>query len=122
MVTEKGLTTAKILRAFARFGTLFFGIIVFVFALLSGSEEYGGGFMGIVKNSPNALPWAILLVFVFIAWKWELLGGILISALGVAMMIFYGFAGDISFSVPFLLILVLILFGLFFIISWHKRR
>ncbi len=46
----------------------------FVFALLSGSEEYGGGIIGIMKNSPNAIPWLILFGAVYCAWRWRLVG------------------------------------------------
>ena len=55
---------AKILRYTARTILLFISIFWFVFALLSGAEEYGGGVKGIITNSPNALPWLLLFVLV----------------------------------------------------------
>ena len=45
--------------------------LMFVFALLSGSEGYGGGFMGIIKNSPNTFPWALLFGLNYLVWKKE---------------------------------------------------
>lgn len=49
-----------ILRKIARTLLLAITTIVFVFALVSGSESYGGGLIGIIKNSPNAFPWLLL--------------------------------------------------------------
>jgi hypothetical protein len=42
---------------------------VFVFALVSGAEKYGGGFQGLIKNAPSAMPWLMLLFLVYVAWK-----------------------------------------------------
>ena len=74
---------AKGLRYFARTVLLLVAIFWFVFALLSGSAELGGGWRGILENAPNAAPWAVLFILVFIAWKWEMIGGILIALLGI---------------------------------------
>ena len=114
--------TANILRKIARYTLLVVGILVFMFALLSGSAELGGGFMGIVKNSPNALPWLLLLLLIFIAWKWELLGGILITLLGLAAIYFVGFCGNRFFISTFILSLLITMLGSFFIFSWNLRR
>ena len=43
----------EMLRKIARTLLLAITTIVFVFALVSGSESYGGGLIGIIKNSPN---------------------------------------------------------------------
>lgn len=98
------------------------GILLFVFALLSGAEGYGGGIKGIIKNSPNALPGMALLVIVFIAWKWELIGGILIILLGLFATWFFSFRAN-NFSVPlFIIVLFIIFMGAFFLISLHLKR
>jgi hypothetical protein len=110
------------LRNIARYSLLVVGILVFIFALLSGSEAYGGGVMGIIKNSPNALPWLGLLVFLFIAWKRELIGGLLITALGIFLMIFFNILGG-SFQWPaFIVSLIPVVFGLMFILSWYLAK
>lgn len=57
-----------------------------VFALLSGSEN--GGFF---RNIPNSLPWAILLIFILIAFRWQILGGILVVLFGIFTIFFFGF-------------------------------
>lgn len=118
----KKLKTANILRNTARYTLLVLGILVFIFALLSGSEEYGGGISGIIKNSPNALPWLVLLVLIFVAWKWELVGGIIITVLGFAMLYFFNFRGSNFFLVTFILTLLIITLGSFFILSWYLRK
>lgn len=59
-------------------------IIWLVFALLSGAES-----SGIFRNIPNALPWIVLLVFVLIAFRWQVAGGILIILFGIFTIIFF---------------------------------
>jgi hypothetical protein len=116
------MKTAKILRTIARYTLLIFGVLVFVFALLSGSETFGGGIKGILKNSPNALPWLILLVLVVIAWKWELVGGILITLLGLFALGFFGiFAANFSIGTMIICLFPVIL-GSFLILSWWLSR
>ena len=108
---------AKYLRYIARAILLMVASFWFVFALLSGAEQYGGGLLGILKNSPNALPWLLLFVLVYLVFKKELWGGILILLMGFCTV----FAFD-TFEEPiaFLLIsLPLILLGSFFVISWY---
>ena len=113
---------AKYLRNTARYTLLILSLLIFVFALLSGSEKYGGGIGGIIKNSPNALPWLILLLLILIAWKWELVGGIIITGLGIAMVYFFNFSGPNFFLMTFILMLLIVLLGSFFIISWYLTK
>lgn len=104
---------------------LIFGILVFIFSLLSGSEDYGGGLTGIIKNSPNSFPWLLLLVLVYIAWKSKLIGGILLSLFGIGMLYFFGIPGH-SFQATTLIIGSLpVAFGLLLILSWgleHEKN
>ena len=65
--------------------TIFWG----VFALLSGASEYGGGITGIIKNSPNALPWLVLLIINYLAWKRELIGGIIVLSIALFFSFFF---------------------------------
>ena len=76
------LWLTKILRYTARTSLVIVSIFWFVFALLSGAERYGGGLRGLVRSSPNALPWLLLLGVVYITFRWELMGGLLITILG----------------------------------------
>ncbi len=109
----KNNNTAKILRTIARTLLLIVACFWFIFALLSDAEEYGGGISGIVQNSPNALPWLLLFVIVYIAWKWELVGGILVGAFGIATL----FAFDtyeqlitlLTISAPLIIISILLI-------------
>ncbi len=119
---EKKLKAANLLRYIARYSLLFVGGLTFIFALISGSEEYGGGFMGIIKNSPNALPWLLLLALIFLAWKKELVGGIIITVLGILMLYFFNFRGPNFFVSTFILTCIVIILGSFFILSTYLRR
>ncbi|MCD6116220.1 hypothetical protein J7K93_04325 [bacterium] len=122
MENNRSIKTANILRNTARYFLLVLGILVFVFALFSGSENNGGGVSGIIKNSPNALPWFVLLVLIFLAWKQELVGGIIICLLGIAGMYFFNIQGQNFFLFTFILTLLIIILGSFFIISWYLRK
>jgi len=61
----------------------------FGFALLSGAETFGGGLRGILRNSPNALPWFFLLVFTFLYWYYEIISAILIILIGLVTLFFF---------------------------------
>lgn len=95
------------------------GVLIFVFALFSGAE---GGIQGVIKNSPNALPGAALLVIVYVAWKWELIGGILIILVGLFATWFICFRGNNFNVAPFIIFFVIIILGSFFVISWYLRQ
>ena len=114
--------TANILRNTARYSLLVITLLVLVFALLSGSEDYGGGITGVIKNSPNALPWLLLLLLVLVAWKRELIGGIIITAAGLYAVYFFNFSGPNFFLVTFILTLLITLLGAAFVVSWYLRK
>jgi len=122
MTNSRSIKTANILRNIARYTLLILGIIVFIFALLSGSEGYGGGIAGIIKNSPNAIPWLFLLILVFIAWKWELIGGTIITLLGLFLVYFFNFRGPNFWWSTFFLTIIISVLGFFFILSWYLRK
>jgi hypothetical protein len=122
MEKEKSIRTANILRNIARYTLLVIGILVFIFALFSGAQDYGGGIKGIVKNSPNAIPWLLLLILVLVAWKWELVGGISITLLGLFLLYFFNFYRHNFFLTTFILTLIIPLLGSFFLFSWYLRK
>lgn len=114
------MTTEQLQRAALNLKKIAVGILiplllaVFFFALFSGSEE-----VGLLKNSPNALPWLLGLAFVLVGWRWPLVGGILINLAGMASIFFFRFYeleniwGFIIISVP------LMVLGGLFILSWR---
>lgn len=122
MSKERNLLMAKYIRGIARYTLLPVLTLVMIFAMLSGSGDYGGGIKGILHNSMNASPWLLLLVILFIAWKWELIGGILITGLGMFAMYFFNFPWKGFDRFPFFLCLFIIIFGSFFLVSWYLRR
>ena len=94
--------------------------LVFVFALLSGSEGYGGGFMGIVKNSPNALPWLLLFGLNYLVWKKELYGGIILVIFGLFITWLFNFRGPNFWWTTFALTSLITLLGVIFIYLGKK--
>lgn len=122
MEKNKALKTADILRNTARYALLVLGILVSIFALVSGSEAYEGNINGIIQNSPNALPWLMLLVMVVIAWRWELVGGVLITLSGLAMLYFFTIRGQNFFLSTCILTSLIAILGSLFIASWYIRK
>ena len=107
MSPERQLKTIKNIKTLAWFILLFLGILVFVFALFSGSED-----VGILKNSPNALPWAALLLITLYAWKKPVTGGIILFLLGLGMVYFFNFSGKNFFLTTFVMTSSIPLLGL----------
>lgn len=121
MPSPQHLKWANLLRTAARYTLLVIGTLVLVFALFSGAEQYGGGLVGVVQNAPNALPAALLLVMVYVAWRWELLGGILITLLGAMMLYFFNVGGNNFYWIVFLTTLLIVMLGLCLIGSAYLR-
>jgi len=94
---------------------------VFLFALLSGSEEYGGGFMGIIKNSHNTLPWALLFGLNYLVWKKELYGGIILAIFGLFIAWFFNFSGPNFWRTTFAFTSFITLLGVIFILLGLKK-
>ncbi len=113
---------ANIFRFTARAVLLAIGIIAFLFGLVSGAEMENGIIDGIIDNSPNALPGLALLVSTAIAWKYELIGGILIVLFGFFLIYFFNFSGNNFFPITFIATMLITILGLFFIGSWMLRR
>lgn len=111
----------KILRYVARYSLLFIASLLLAFSLLSGSIDYGGGVEGVLRNSPNALPWLILILLVFIAWKKELLGGILIVIAGLWLVYFFNFRGPNFWWFTLILTALIPILGSLFILSWYLK-
>lgn len=115
----KAFKRAAIFRNIARYTVLALGILVFLYALVSGSEEYGGGINGIIKNSPNALPWLLLMILVYVAWKWEVVGGTTLIILGLSILYVINFPSTNFLSLASILAILIIILGIFFILSWY---
>jgi hypothetical protein len=110
----------RILRRTARVLLVLLALFWFGFALLSGVEQSGRGIGAQVRNVPNALPWLALFVVVYIAFRWELAGGILIVIAGAASILFFN-----ALAVPVVLLTVsvpLILLGSALILCWVLSR
>ena len=104
------LTTVKRTKKWVSIFLLVLSILLLVFALLSGSEAYGGGVSGIIKNSPNATPWLVLLIISGIAYLRPVFGGFLILIIGLGMFFFLNFRGNFFLS-TFVISLIIPLLG-----------
>ena len=96
---------------------LIVSLLLFVFALFSGAEDYGGGVRGVFLNSPNTIPWAILLLFVYIAWQWRYIGGVLVIISGLATIFFFN-----SLFVLFAVAIPLMILGGVLLIAWYMEK
>lgn len=95
---------------------LLYGAFFFFFALFSGASDYGGGIEGLIYNFPNTLPWILLFVIIYIAWRWEFLGGVILFFLGLASIFFFNIYESKSWitflimSFPFLVSGIMLMF------------
>ncbi len=110
------------LRKTARILLFTITTLVFVFALLSGSEGYGGGFWGIIKNAPNALPWILLFAMNYLVWKKELIGGVVLTLFGLFITYLFNFSGPNFWWSTFIMTSSITLLGLTFIYLHHEKR
>ena len=104
-------TIAKILALlYAGFFTLF--------ALFSGADP-ALGMKGVLLNLPNLLPWLLVWIALFIAWKNSKIGSFLFFALALASMFFFHSYQGI---IPFLLVsFPLIVIGSLFLVDYNKK-
>jgi len=121
MQANNALRWAAIARTTSRAGLLLIGLVVFGISLIMGADLAKEGLDGLASNAPNALPWLALLVLIGIAWKWELIGGVLITLAG-AWMVYLFNSGPNFWISTFLLSLAIPLLGVGLIASWWLRR
>jgi len=119
---KKLMQTSKIYKWIGVVGSLSIGLIFFLFSLLSGAEAYGGGLIGILKNSPNSLPWLLVIIFSLIGWKWNLTGGVLITLAGISAFVFFFLLNPIIYIELAFLFGVLTLSGVSFLLSWKCTK
>lgn len=108
----------RALRMTARIVVFLVALIWFSFAAMSGA---GPGIEGFLMNLPNTLPWLGLFALFFVAVRWELVGGLLVLAVGLTAFVFFN-----AWNVPIVFVgvcLPLILAGAGLIMShWLDRR
>lgn len=122
MENEKQLKIIRTLRKWALIILTVISILLLVFSLLSGSEDYGGGLSGIVKNSPNSLPWVVFVMGVFIAWRRNVWGGLLIAIFGGVITYYFNFTGSNFFLITFIVCLLIVFLGLLVLFSGLALR
>ncbi len=117
MENEKQRRIIRTVRKSALIALTVLSVLLLVFSLLSGSEDYGGGLAGIVKNSPNSLPWVVFAMAVFIAWRRNVWGGILITIFGGVITYYFNFTGSNFFLITFIVCLFVVFLGLAVVFS-----
>lgn len=88
------------------------GAILFIFSLISGTEEFGGGISGIIKNSPNALPWVLFLLIIAGSIRWKKAGALILAIYSFGILYFFNFSGQNFFPATFLLTSLLVIASL----------
>ena len=68
---------------------MIWSVALFLFALLSGAEAAEGTVSRIVANAPNAFPWLIPFVLLYVTWKRQIIGGFLFLLFGLATIVFF---------------------------------
>jgi hypothetical protein len=101
---------ATILYWIPRLLTIIFILFMMMFSLdvFEGNDSLGAKLVGLFMHNIPAL---ILIVFLIIAWKWEIIGGVLFILASIAGAIFYhsftGNPGSLVVIGPFLIMGIL---------------
>lgn len=83
------------------------------------SIDLKGGIDGILMSSKYSVAWLILLAIFFVAWVWELAGGITILTLALYSLYFF-VLNNSSFSIAaFALVLTLLLLSFCLLSCWY---
>jgi hypothetical protein len=108
-------------RYIARTLLLSITTLCFVFAMLSGAEQYGGGLKGIMQNSPNALPWAALYLINVLTWRFERVGGMALIVATLFMVNFFHVMKG-NWVILWFVMVPLFLLGMLFIYCGYKAK
>lgn len=109
-------------------GLLFvLAILLLIFSFISGTENYGGGLQGFVQNSPNSLPWLLLLILLFFVKRKPIWTASLLILFGAFITYFFNFTGQNFFLSTFVLCLSIIFLGFVLLftglaIKQHQRN
>ena len=104
--------------------------ILFISLFASDAFGHGGGFWKELGDFIiHLIPSFILLIFLLIAWKWELIGGIVFTVIGLVMTpIVYSHNYAMNQNVGMSLIIIasitlpFIVVGVLFIISYYMKK
>jgi hypothetical protein len=86
---NKGISKDSLIAVGAIVLLTIWSIGLLLFALLSGAEAAEGTVSGVVSNAPNALPWIIPIVLIYVTWKRQILGGFLFLLFGIATIFMF---------------------------------
>ena len=97
---------------------ILFAVFVSLFALDVFGEGYGfwGTMLALLMH---LVPTGVILIVLAISWRWEWVGGILFTALGVLYLVM--FWGRFHWSAYLLISGPLLLVGILFLINWLYR-
>ncbi|MFY0674008.1 MAG: hypothetical protein JXQ87_11410 [Bacteroidia bacterium] len=115
------MSIAKGLKYTSLVSVSLISILIFVFALVSGSAAYGVGLAAIIRNIPNATPWIGLILITIISWRNSLAGGICITIFGIAAVYFFNFSGANFFLSTFVLTCSTVVLGLMLLASYFLK-
>ena len=104
--------------------------ILFISLFAADAFGHGGGFWKELGDFIiHLIPSFILLVFLIIAWKWELIGGIVLTVIGLVMTpIVYSHNFAMNQNVGMSLVVIasitfpFIVVGVLFIISYYMKK
>ena len=89
MIMNKGIQKDSMFGVGAILLLMIWSVALFLFALMSGAEASDGTVIDMVVNAPNALPWLIPIVLIYVTWKRQIIGGLLFFLFGVATVLMF---------------------------------
>jgi hypothetical protein len=98
---------------------ILFIIFISMFALDVFSEGYSF-WQTIIALGMHLIPSIILLLFLFLAWRWESIGGFIFIGLGILYIVIAW--GQFHWSAYFTISGPAILLGILFLLHWYYKK
>lgn len=98
---------------------LLFAVFVSLFALDVFDEDYGFR-ETLLALLIHLIPTGVILIVLVVSWRWEWIGAILFSVLGLLYILM--FQGQFNWSVYLMMSGPLFLIGILFLFNWLYRR
>lgn len=112
----------RTIKHIAIYGLIIVLVPLLLFSLVSGTEGYDNGIYGLIKNSPNAIPWIILIGLLFLSRSRAKLAGFFITAIGIGVVYFFNFSGPNFWWITLIVTSLIPFFGALILLSSYINK
>ena len=103
----------------ARILSILFALFISIFAMDVFSEGFGF-WKTMLALFIHLLPALLVIIILLLSWRWEWIGGVIYSILGIAYIV-YGW-GKFDWTAFIFISGPLFLLGILFLIAWYQKK